>query len=480
MIPPVFDMTAALPEFFLLVATCAVLVTDVYLPKRYREFTYHLAQASLVITAALCLALIPDAPRVSFSGTFVADRMATVLKLFILLITYFVFFYSKIYLRVQSLFKGEYFVLGLFAVLGMMVLVSAHSLLTVYLGLELLSLSLYAMVAMNRDSRTASEAAMKYFVLGALASGMLLYGMSMLYGATGTLDLAAIREHVVGLEDRNMVLILGLVFVIVGIAFKLGAVPFHMWVPDVYEGAPTSVTLFIGSAPKIAAFGMLMRLLVDGLSGMQADWTSMLVILSVLSMGVGNIIAIAQTNLKRMLAYSTIAHVGFLFLGITAGSSAGYSASMFYIIVYAFMSLGAFAMIVLLGRSGFEADRIEDFKGLNDRNPWYAFLMLILMMSMAGVPPFLGFWAKWSVLREVVAAEMTWLAVVAVVFSIIGAFYYLRVIRMMYFEKTEHEQAPVVAGPEMRVMVSTNALAILALGIYPSGLLALCVSTLGG
>jgi len=253
-----------------------------------------------------------------------------------------------------------------------------------------------------------------------------------------------------------------------------------MWVPDVYEGAPTSVTLFIGSAPKIAAFGMLMRLLVDGLSGMQADWTSMLVILSVLSMGVGNIIAIAQTNLKRMLAYSTIAHVGFLFLGITAGSSAGYSASMFYIIVYAFMSLGAFAMIVLLGRSGFEADRIEDFKGLNDRNPWYAFLMLILMMSMAGVPPFLGFWAKWSVLREVVAAEMTWLAVVAVVFSIIGVFYYLRVIRMMYFEKTEHEQAPVVAGPEMRVMVSTNALAILALGIYPSGLLALCVSALGG
>ena len=476
---PVPDISAVVPEFFLLVATCVVLVTDVYLPRRYREFTYHLAQASLVITAGLCLALMPIDARVSFSGTFVNDPMATILKLFILLITYFVFFYSKIYLRVQSLFKGEYFVLGLFAVLGMMVLVSAHSLLTVYLGLELLSLSLYAMVAMNRDSRTASEAAMKYFVLGALASGMLLYGMSMIYGATGTLDLAAIREHVAGLEDRNMVLVLGLVFVTVGIAFKLGAVPFHMWVPDVYEGAPTSVTLFIGSAPKIAAFGMLMRLLVDGLSGMQTDWSSMLVILSILSMGVGNIIAIAQTNLKRMLAYSTIAHVGFLFLGIIAGSSAGYSASMFYIIVYAIMSLGAFAMIVLLGRGGFEADQIDDFKGLNDRNPWYAFLMLILMMSMAGVPPFLGFWAKWSVLREVVAADMTWLAVVAIVFSIIGVFYYLRVIRMMYFERTEHA-APVVAGPEMRVMVSTNALAILALGIYPGGLLALCVSALSG
>jgi NADH-quinone oxidoreductase subunit N len=405
--------------------------------------------------------------------------MGTLLKVFILLTTYFVFFYSKVYLQARGLLKGEYFVLGLFAVLGMMVLVSAHSLLTVYLGLELLSLSLYAMVAMNRESGTAAEAAMKYFVLGAPASGMLLYGMSMIYGATGTLDLTLIREHVAALESRNLILILGVVFVIVGIAFKLGAVPFHMWVPDVYEGAPTSVTLFIGSAPKIAAFGMLMRLLVDGLPGLQADWIGMLVILSVLSMGVGNVIAIAQTNLKRMLAYSTIAHVGFLFLGIIAGTNAGYSASMFYIIVYAFMSLGGFAMIVLLSHAGFEADRIEDFRGLNDRNPWYAFLMLILMMSMAGVPPFLGFWAKWSVLREVVAADMTWLAVVAVIFSIVGVFYYLRVVRMMYFEKAE-DAAPVESAADMRMMVSANALAILALGVYPTGLLALCVSALGG
>ena len=473
------DMSVAAPEMFLLAATCAVLVVDVYLPERLRLLTYHLAQASLVITAGLCLVMFPESPQVSFNGTFISDTMSVLLKVFILLTTYFVFFYSKIYLRAWQLFRGEYFVLGLFAVLGMMVLVSAHSLLTVYLGLELLSLSLYAMVAMNRESSTASEAAMKYFVLGALASGMLLYGMSMIYGATGSLDLGAIREHVATLESRNLVLVLGLVFVVVGIAFKLGAVPFHMWVPDVYQGAPTSVTLFIGSAPKIAAFGMLVRLLVDGLPGMHADWIGMLIILSVLSMGVGNIIAIAQTNLKRMLAYSTIAHVGFLFLGIIAGSKAGYSASMFYIIVYAFMSLGGFAMIVLLGHGGFEADRIEDFKGLNDRNPWYAFLMLILMMSMAGVPPFLGFWAKWSVLREVVAADMTWLAVVAVIFSIIGVFYYLRVIRMMYFEKAQAAE-PVVAGSEMRMMVSVNALAILALGIYPSGLLALCISAFGG
>ena len=473
------DMSVATPEMFLLAATCAVLVVDVYLPERLRLLTYHLAQASLVITAGLCLVMFPESPQVSFNGTFISDTMSTLLKVFILLTTYFVFFYSKIYLRARQLFRGEYFVLGLFAVLGMMVLVSAHSLLTVYLGLELLSLSLYAMVAMNRESSTASEAAMKYFVLGALASGMLLYGMSMIYGATGSLDLGAIREHVATLESRNLVLVLGLVFVIVGIAFKLGAVPFHMWVPDVYEGAPTSVTLFIGSAPKIAAFGMLVRLLVDGLPGMHADWIGMLIILSVLSMGVGNIIAIAQTNLKRMLAYSTIAHVGFLFLGIIAGSNAGYSASMFYIIVYAFMSLGGFAMIVLLGHGSFEADRIEDFKGLNDRNPWYAFLMLILMMSMAGVPPFLGFWAKWSVLREVVAADMTWLAVVAIIFSIIGVFYYLRVIRMMYFEKAQAAE-PVVAGSDMRMMVSANALAILALGIYPGGLLALCISAFGG
>jgi len=476
---PAPDMMAATPEIFLLAATCAVLIVDVYLPARFRLFTYHLAQASLVITAVLCLTLFPETPQLTFSGHFVSDGMSALLKAFILLTTYFVFFYSKIYLGVHDLFKGEYFVLGLFAVLGMMVLVSAHSLLTVYLGLELLSLSLYAMVAMNRTSSVASEAAMKYFVLGALASGMLLYGMSMIYGATGTLDLGAIGAQVANLGERNLILILGVVFVIVGIAFKLGAVPFHMWVPDVYQGAPTSVTLFIGSAPKIAAFGMLIRLLVDGLSGMQEDWTQMLIILSVLSMAVGNIIAIAQTNIKRMLAYSTIAHVGFLFLGIIAGTNAGYSASMFYIIVYAFMSLGGFAMIVLLGHAGFEADRIEDFKGLNDRNPWYAFLMLILMMSMAGVPPFLGFWAKWSVLREVVAADMTWLAVIAVIFSIIGVFYYLRIIRMMYFEKDE-QAAPVVAGPEMRMMVSANALAILALGVYPSGLLALCVAAFGG
>lgn len=469
----------AAPEIFVLAMACLALVVDVSIPERYRLFTYQLSQATLVGAGVMAILLYPETPVVSFNGTFVSDAMGTVLKVFIFLVTYFVFFYSKQYLQDRNLFKGEYYVLGLFAVLGMMVLVSAHSLLTVYLGLELLSLSLYAMVAMHRDSRDASEAAMKYFVLGALASGMLLYGISMIYGATGTLDLAEIAQAVARQEARDTILVFGLVFVIVGLAFKLGAVPFHMWLPDVYQGAPTSVTLFISTAPKLAAFAMAMRLLVEGLPSLQADWQQMLIILSVLSMGVGNIIAIAQTNLKRMLAYSTIAHVGFLLLGIVAGTQAGYAASMFYTIVYALMSMGGFGMIILLSRTGFEADRLEDFKGLNERSPWFALMMMIFMFSMAGVPPFLGFWAKWSVLREVVAADMVWLAVVAILFSVIGAFYYLRIVRLMYFEKPE-ESNPMAAQKDMQVMISANGLAILGLGIYPSGLMAICVAALGG
>ncbi|MDH3315584.1 MAG: NADH-quinone oxidoreductase subunit NuoN [Gammaproteobacteria bacterium] len=473
------EFIPAVPEMFVLGMACLILALDVYLPERYRLLSYHLSQATLIGAAVMCITLYPSAPQVTFHGSFVSDAMSAVLKIFILLVSYFALFYSRVYLLERNLFKGEYFVLALFAVLGMMVLVSAHSLLTVYLGLELLSLCLYALVALNRDSVSGSEAAMKYFVLGALASGMLLYGMSLLYGVTGTLDLGGIRSFISAHSEDNLILVLGLIFVLVGIAFKLGAVPFHMWVPDVYEGAPTPVTLFISSAPKIAAFGMLMRLLVDGLPGLKEDWIGMLVILAVLSMGIGNVIAIAQSNLKRMLAYSTIGHVGFLFLGIIAGSPSGYAASMFYIITYALMSMGGFGMIIWLGRSGFEADRLDDFRGLNDRNPWFAFMMLILMLSMAGVPPFVGFWAKWSVLREAIAAGYTWLAVVGVGFAIIGLFYYIRVVRLMYFEKPD-EPLPVTSSPDMRVMMSTNALAILALGVYPGGLLALCVQALPG
>jgi NADH-quinone oxidoreductase subunit N len=357
------------------------------------------------------------------------------------------------------------------------VLVSANSLLTVYLGLELMSLCLYAMVALRRDSTSACEAAMKYFVLGALASGMLLYGMSLIYGVSGSIQLDHIAEVAGSIERTNLVLVLGLVFVLVGVAFKLGAVPFHMWVPDVYEGAPTAVTLFIGTAPKIAAFGMLMRLLVGALEPLSADWSQMLSILAVLSIGLGNVVAISQSNIKRMLAYSTIAHVGFLFLGIIAATPGGYAASMFYIITYAVMALGSFGMVIALGRKDFEADRLEDFKGLAREHPWFAFLVMILMLSMAGVPPFLGFWAKWAVLREVIAAGHTWLAVVAVAFSVVGLFYYLRVVRHVYFDEPSGEVV-VAPGQDLRVMLSSNALVILALGVYPGALMGLCISAL--
>lgn len=472
------DMLPASAEIFLLAMACVVLLVDVWLPDRYRRLTYQLSQASLAGAVLLVLATFPEARTTTFGDSFVADPMAAVLKTFLLVVSGFGFFYSRVHLEPRGLMRGEYFVLGLFAVLGMLVLVSAGSFLTLYLGLELLSLSLYAMVALDRDSRLGCEAAMKYFVLGALASGMLLYGISMIYGSTGSVDLATVAESIAAPGAMRLTMVLGLVFVVVGIAFKLGAVPFHMWVPDVYEGAPTPVTLFIATAPKIAAFGMLMRALVDGLGGLVDDWSQMLAVLAVLSMAIGNVIAIAQTNIKRMLAYSAIAHVGFVFVGMVSGTHAGYAASMFYVLTYALMALGGFAMVIWLGRAGMEADRLVDFQGLNERNPWFAFMMLILMLSMAGVPPFVGFWAKWSVLREVIAAGETWLAVVAVLFSVIGLFYYLRVVRLMYFDSPS-EAAPVTSWAVMKVVLSTNALAILALGVYPGALLRLCATVIG-
>ena len=472
------DMLPASAEIFLLAMACVVLLVDVWLPDRYRRLTYQLSQASIAGAVLLVLATFPEARVTSFDGSFVADRLAAVLKTFLLVVSGFGFFYSRVHLEPRGLMRGEYFVLGLFAVLGMMVLVSAGSFLTLYLGLELLSLSLYAMVALDRESRLGCEAAMKYFVLGALASGMLLYGISMIYGSTGSVDLATIGESIGAPGEIRLTMVLGLVFVVVGVAFKLGAVPFHMWVPDVYEGAPTPVTLFIATAPKIAAFGMLMRALVDGLGGLVTDWSQMLAVLAVLSMAIGNVIAIAQTNIKRMLAYSAIAHVGFVFVGMASGTSAGYAASMFYVLTYALMALGGFAMVIWLGRAGHEADRLDDFRGVNERNPWFAFMMLILMLSMAGVPPFVGFWAKWSVLREAVAADMTWLAVVAVLFSVVGLFYYLRVVRLMYFESPS-DTAPVTALIDMKVVLSANALAILVLGVWPGALLRLCEAVIG-
>ncbi|GJM04302.1 MAG: NADH-quinone oxidoreductase subunit N [marine bacterium B5-7] len=473
------DLIIALPEITLLTLACLVLIVDAFSKDPLHLLTYWTTQASLLAVLALVLYYFPDNAQIAFNGSFVSDSMSAILKAFMCGITFVVFLYSHEYLKEHKFLKGEYFVLGLFAVLGMMIMASAYSLLSVYLGLELLSLSLYAMVAMQRDSKTAPEAAMKYFVLGAIASGMLLYGISMIYGLTGSLDLLTIAERI-NVDDANhMYLVYGMIFLIIGIAFKLGAAPFHMWVPDVYQGAPTSVTLFISTAPKLAAFAMAMRVLVDGLMPLVSDWQSILMILAVLSMATGNIIAIAQTNMKRMLAYSTIAHVGFLFLGLIAGTTSGFSGSMFYIISYALMSLGAFGMIILLGRSGFEADMLDDFKGLSDRSPWFAFVMLCIMFSMAGVPPFLGFWSKWFVLKELVASGFVELAAIAVLFSIIGAYYYLRIIKLMYFDKPDSMTA-IKSSKQMRFVLSINGVLILALGLAPNVLMNLCLVALAG
>ena len=467
------DFMLALPEIFVLGMACVLLLIDLFLKDRDRYLSYLLALFSLVLAAVLTIHGYSDERLTTFSDSYVADAMSHVLKLGVYFAVFVVFVYARDYLRDRDMFKGEFYVLGLFGMLGMMIMISAHSLLTIYLGLELLSLSLYAMVAMQRDSVRASEAAMKYFVLGAIASGMLLYGMSMIYGVTGTLTLDGIAARA-GAADPTL-LAFGLVFLLAGAAFKLGAVPFHMWVPDVYHGAPTAVTLYIGSAPKIAAFAMLVRLLVDGLPELHAQWQGILIILAVLSMATGNIVAIAQTNLKRMLAYSTISHVGFLVLGILTGTQAGFAASMFYALVYVLMALGGFGMIILLSRRGFEGDTLDDFKGLNRRSPWYAFMMLILMFSMAGVPPFLGFWAKLAVLGEVVAVGQIWLAVVGVVFSIIGAFYYLRIVKLMYFDEPASDDT-LECSADMRLLLSANALLVLGLGLFPGSLMAICAS----
>lgn len=476
------NIAIAMPEVFLLAMACLVLLVDVYLPQEKRNLTYIFAQFSLIITLVLLLGNQTDTRVLAFNDLFVQDEMADALKMFIIIISFGVFVYSREYLQERNIFKGEFYVLALFSIVGMMLMVSANNLLMLYLGLELLSLCLYALVAFSRDDGNASEAAMKYFVLGAIASGMLLYGMSILYGLSGSLQLSEIAHAVIattngqGTENaQNIGMVFALVFIVVALAFKLGAVPFHMWMPDVYHGSPTAVTALIGTAPKLAGFAMIMRLMVEALGGLQADWQQMIIVLSVLSLAVGNIIAIAQSNIKRMLAYSTISHVGFILLGILAGTAEGYSSAMFYTITYAMMSLGGFGVIMLMARQGFEADNITDLAGLNQRSPWFAFIMMILMLSMAGVPPTVGFWAKLAVLTAVVDVDLVWMAVIAVFFSIIGIFYYLRIIKIMYFDEAVESQ-PLVCGRDMQIALSTNGLAILALGLYPAALMSLCVA----
>ncbi|MEG3050620.1 MAG: NADH-quinone oxidoreductase subunit NuoN [Thermomonas sp.] len=470
--PAAVEFLPLIPELVLVGAAFALLMLDLFLNEKQRVVTHVLAVASLVLVAALLIAGTGGQGTV-LGGMFIRDNMADVLKIGICVVTAIALLYAWPFLRERNLYKGEVSVLVLFAVAGMMLLTSAGSLVMVYLGLELLALCSYALVAIDRDSPLASEAAMKYFVLGALASGMLLYGMSLVYGATGSIDLATIAANATGTEQKTL-LLTGMAFMIAGIAFKFGAAPFHMWVPDVYQGAPTPITLFIGSAPKLAAFAMAMRLLEVGMGPLGEHWRPMLAILAALSLVIGNLIALVQTNLKRMLAYSTVSHVGFLFLGLAGGGATGYAAAMFYALSYAVMATAAFGAIILLSRRGFEADRIDDFKGLNARDPWTAGLVLCVMASMAGVPPFLGFWSKLVVLRAAIEGGMLWLAIVGIVCAVIGAFYYLRVIKAMYFDEPAGDAVVPRSDRVLRIVFGVNALALLAFGLFWSPIMAWC------
>ena len=471
------DLQPLLPELFLLAMAGIILLVDTVLSPANRYVSYLLTLATLAGCTWLTLPHLGAAPATALYGMFIEDPLAAVSKLVLYIAVAATLTYARDYLKERNLYRGEFFVLALFALLGMMVMISAYHFLMLYLGLELMSLSLYALVALQRDSAAASEAAMKYFVLGAIASGMLLYGMSMIYGVTGTLYLGQMRSVLQMGAFPSLPLVFGLVFLVAGMAFKLGVVPFHMWVPDVYEGAPTAVTLFLGSAPKLAALVFVLRVLVWGLEPLFIDWQQMLIVLAILSMAIGNITAIAQTNLKRMLAYSTIAHMGFMLLGVLAADRVGYGAALFYAIAYLIMSLAAFGMILLLSRAGFESDRLEDFKGLNARSPWLAFLMLLTMFSMAGIPPTVGFYAKLAVLEAVVNQGYVWIAVAAVMFSLIGAFYYLRVVKLMYFDAPE-QSSEISAGADVRLVLSVNGLALLLLGILPAPLMNLCLYAL--
>ena len=486
---PIIDHLPALPEAIVLVGTCALMIFDLYVKDERRAATLAFAQVVLLLAAAATLFVLLSAGRPAkyliFNGLFIADTMSHLLKLLCYLSVSAALVYSRQYLLERGLLRGEFVTLLLFSLLGMMVMISAASFLTLFLGLELMSLCLYALVALNRDSALATEAAMKYFVLGALSSGLLLYGMSMIYGATGTLNVYEVASHAARLSasaSERTFLVFGLVFLVAGLAFKVGVAPFHMWIPDVYHGAPIAVTLIVGSAPKLAAFAMAVRLLVNGMLDLAQDWQPMLALMALLSMAIGNIAAIAQSNLKRMLAYSTIAHMGFMLLGLLSGVVGGntlnaaeaHSSALFYVIIYTLMSLGAFGVLLLLSRAGFECENLDDVKGLNRTHPWYAFIMLVLMFSLAGIPPTAGFYAKLAVLSAAVNAGQTWLAVVAVVLSLIGAFYYLRVVKLMYFDEPVGE-LQVNGGLGFRIALSVNGFALLLLGILPGLLMTMCL-----
>ncbi|HEU4853110.1 MAG TPA: NADH-quinone oxidoreductase subunit NuoN [Telluria sp.] len=478
-------------EIFVVVAASAILLVDMFLSDAKRHLTYIMSLLTLVGAAFISWVDFSAGSTVyTMSNMFVSDPMANLLKLFTYLATGLTLIYSRQYVDQRAMtggghLGGEFYVLALFSMVGQMVMISANNMLTVYLGLELMSLALYALVAMRRDHGVSTEAAMKYFILGALASGFLLYGISMLYGATGTLDISTMAQVAAAGTGNATIMVFGLVFLVAGLAFKLGVVPFHMWVPDVYQGAPTAVTLLLGGAPKLAAFAICVRLLVEGLLPLAVDWQQMLMVLAVMSLAIGNLTAIAQTNLKRMLAYSTIAQMGFVLLGLLAGvngddgsnMATAYSAAMFYSIAYVMTTLATFGLIMLLARSGFEAEHLSDFRGLSKRSPWFAAVMSILLFSLAGVPPMIGFTAKFAVLQAVVASGAVWLAVAAVLFSLIGAYYYLRVVKVMYFDEPE-DTAAISAPADMRIALSLNGVFILVAGIVPAFLLEACLQAM--
>ncbi|MEO9136849.1 MAG: NADH-quinone oxidoreductase subunit NuoN [Casimicrobiaceae bacterium] len=468
---------AALPEIVILAAASLILLIDLFVPDHKRHVSYWLTQLTLLLAICVTLTTLRLDSIKGYNGMIIDDMLADFLRIACFVAVSLVLFYSRSYMVARGLFRGDVFVLMLFTLLGMQVMITGNNFLTLYLGLELMSLSLYALVAAQREHPRSAEAAMKYFVLGALASGMLLYGLSMIYGATGSLDLGTVARAIYGRHGSGTLLTFGLVFIVSGLAFKLAVVPYHMWVPDVYDGAPTSMAVLVGTAPKIAAFAMTLRILSGALQGLAIDWQAMLIVLCVLSMVLGNLVAIAQTNLKRMLAYSTIANMGYMLLGFLTANRYGYSAAMFYTIAYALTSLAAFGVILILSREGFESDQLDDFKGLNRRSAWWAFIMLLVMFSLAGLPPTLGFYAKFMVIEAAISEGFVWLAVVAVITSLIGAFYYLRIVKLMYFDEPV-ETMPIVVRGDTWLALSANGLLLLILGILPQQLIGLCAIAL--
>ena len=465
---------SASAEIFLVIMICAVLIVDLFVEGEERKVTFWLSLASLLGTALLVLNNTPESREFIFDGSYVNDPLAGLLKIASIIMVGIGFIYSRKYLIKNNLMKGEFFLLSLFGLLGMLIMISANSLLIMYLGLETLSLSLYALVAFDRNSSIAAESAMKYFILGAIASGSLLYGISWIYGVTGSLEFNEIALAISQDSNLNSLpLWFGMAFVVVGIAFKFGAVPFHMWLPDVYQGARTPVTLFIATAPKLAAFALIYRILVDGLGGVQDAWQGTIMIVSLLSLILGNVVAIAQTNIKRMLGYSAIGHVGFIFAGIFTGTQIGYSAALFYSLTYVIMAAGAFGVLIALSDEE-QGDQLDDLKGLSQRNPWLAAIMLFIMLGMAGIPPWVGFFAKLDIINAVVDAGFAGFAVVMVLTSVIGAFYYLRVIWFMYFEEAL-ETKVIIVSRDIGAVLSLNGLLVLALGLFPGALMQLCI-----